>query len=1076
MSVTRPFATFWGKVVFILFAAVLVPSVASAKEPFQDNAFAEYQGNVENGKYLTAAAGCAACHASGNDPLLLGGGMKIENTMGNFFAPNITKTKIGSWTNAQFLNAVMRGVSPDGSNYYPVFPYLEYAGMKPEDVLDIKAYINSLEGSDNVPEPHAVSAQYRLRLYMARWKGAYFTTPDYQNAAASPQERGRYLVENVAACGHCHTANDPITWAPDTANPLGGARAVNGAITPDISAARMASVDEKAFTQAFFEQGHKLSGSAIADPLKQRYVAGWKALNEDDRIAILSYLSNKEIKKGPPPGTTKTASCEAVVAAADAPQDASALGVNAGAVDSFMRQYCTSCHGAGERYQGAFPALDLASIASNKAFVTPGNRNASGLYLSVSTRRMPTASPRPSDAEIEALGQWIDSLAASAQPETVGTVAPTPRGRDILAYRDYLSAINLDISAMQPADRPYARYFSYRELQNSMFACENMDAFMGRLNFYKAGFNKMLNSVSNGRRLIVPTPVADTRDMIVRVDLRDLNWTPELWERLVSEYQYGVDPASEPLLQPIALQTHTKIPLVRTDWLIAYAGKPAIYYDLLQLPKTIGEYERSIGIDVNRDIIEGRVLRAAFREGNSGVSEHNRMVERHDMPHGGYYWKSYDMAGSQGLQDLFKLPHGPLEIEAQLPEHLKAFHHDGGEMVFSLPNGMQGYYLSEANGQRLDIGPTSIVSNRNRPRSKGIEIVNARSCFDCHADGILRKADDMRTHIERSPNFTSKQQELLLKMYVTQPEMDRYYNADREKFVNALAQIGAAEQLATGGYRSLPGPGDAEIITWNADMYEDKLDMSRLAGEFDLTPEEFERRIIRTQEPVARSLAIDWITQLKSGEPIARKEVEENYAAFLYALTDLQPYRVVAPHQQAGQAGAQHVSAATPPKAVIPDYKLAPEDQAKVIRLAVKVGEQNVKVGDRLNFSVSTEQTCELQVFYIESDKTVEVIPQVMLGAETLHPGEQRQIPQPNTGNLVFNEPGYNETLLTHCVAPGGARLSKEKAQELALKHRSDFSRGIIAELAEPAPAHAQQPAAAPVIQPGVHTITFNVQ
>ena len=63
-------------------------------------------------------------------------------------------------------------------------------------------------------------------------------------------------------------------------------------------------------------------------------------------------------------------------------------------------------------------------------------------------------------------------------------------------------------------------------------------------------------------------------------------------------------------------------------------------------------------------------------------------------------------------------------------------------MIFSLQNGMQGYYLSTAEGDRLLVGPTSIVSFRNKPIGRGVEIVNARSCFDCHENGIIRKNDE----------------------------------------------------------------------------------------------------------------------------------------------------------------------------------------------------------------------------------------------------------------------------------------------------------------------------------------------
>ena len=174
---------------------------------------------------------------------------------------------------------------------------------------------------------------------------------------------------------------------------------------------------------------------------------------------------------------------------------------------------------------------------------------------------------------------------------------------------------------------------------------------------------------------------------------------------------------------------------MRADWFLANSSRPAIYHALLNLPKHIRELEHRLGINVDENILRNNVARAAFDRGASGVSANNRMVERHDLPQGGYYWKSYDFAGSFGLQSLRDFPHGPEEIH--LPLGLKAFRHDGGEMIFSLPNGLQGYYLSDNKGNRIDEGPEKIVSYQQRPKDKAPTIINGRSCIDCHADGIL---------------------------------------------------------------------------------------------------------------------------------------------------------------------------------------------------------------------------------------------------------------------------------------------------------------------------------------------------
>ena len=122
-----------------------------------------------------------------------------------------------------------------------------------------------------------------------------------------------------------------------------------------------------------------------------------------------------------------------------------------------------------------------------------------------------------------------------------------------------------------------------------------------------------------------------------------------------------------------------------------------LYHDILDLPETDRELETLLGVNAVENIRNAaghRVWRAGFSD--SGVSNNNRVVERHISRYGAY-WKSYDFAGSVGTQNIFT--------------HPLSFTHDGGEIVFNLPNGLQAYYLADAGGRRLDAAPIDIVSN-----------------------------------------------------------------------------------------------------------------------------------------------------------------------------------------------------------------------------------------------------------------------------------------------------------------------------------------------------------------------------
>ena len=95
-----------------LAVAAICPAGAFALDQFAPDAFGTYQPNAENGKVMFNAAGCGACHGSGDNTELLSGGMEMETAIGKFFAPNISAhpNGIGGWSNADFLNAVMVGL------------------------------------------------------------------------------------------------------------------------------------------------------------------------------------------------------------------------------------------------------------------------------------------------------------------------------------------------------------------------------------------------------------------------------------------------------------------------------------------------------------------------------------------------------------------------------------------------------------------------------------------------------------------------------------------------------------------------------------------------------------------------------------------------------------------------------------------------------------------------------------------------------------------------------------------------------------------------------------------------------
>ena len=89
---------------------------------------------AERGRYLAALGGCNDCHTPGSFfckrdmSRVLGGsevGFEIPG-LGTFYGPNLTpdkETGLGSWSEAEIVNALQRGVRPDGRELAPIMPW-----------------------------------------------------------------------------------------------------------------------------------------------------------------------------------------------------------------------------------------------------------------------------------------------------------------------------------------------------------------------------------------------------------------------------------------------------------------------------------------------------------------------------------------------------------------------------------------------------------------------------------------------------------------------------------------------------------------------------------------------------------------------------------------------------------------------------------------------------------------------------------------------------------------------------------------------------------------------------------------
>ena len=188
----------------------------------------QHTPNVENGRLVFYAGGCSSCHATPmqDDRTLLGGGEVLETPFGAFHVPNISphENGIGGWSTVDFVNAMVNGVSPEGVHLYPAFPYTSYRRMARTDLIDLKAFLDTLQPVDTVSQNHTLAFPYNVRRGLGLWKLRYLTATEFtpDPALSAVENRGAYLVNGPSHCGECHTPRDAF-GGMDTSRFLAGA-------------------------------------------------------------------------------------------------------------------------------------------------------------------------------------------------------------------------------------------------------------------------------------------------------------------------------------------------------------------------------------------------------------------------------------------------------------------------------------------------------------------------------------------------------------------------------------------------------------------------------------------------------------------------------------------------------------------------------------------------------------------------------------------------------------------------------------------------------------------------------------
>jgi mono/diheme cytochrome c family protein len=371
---------------------------ARAAEPSEET--------IVRGKALVLAADCTSCHTA--DPAKpFAGGKRIDTPFGAIYSPNITPdrdTGIGGWSEQDFYRALRSGVAPDGSRYYPAFPYPNFSKLTRDDILAIRAYLSTVAPVQNKAPPPALRFPLNFRVVMRVWNFFFFRPgilePDQQKG--TDWNRGRYLVEALGHCGACHTPKN-ILGADKRGRAYGGGM-VGDWFAPRLDGAERSGLKSWSVDDIVeYLQSGRNAKSHAGGLMAEVVVNSTSKMSEADAKAIAVYL------KGLPAGAPEVT--------VPAPTDAE---MNTG--KEVYNHNCVACHEVdGSSAPRVYPPLNgnallqSADPASTLRIILDGAQT-------VTTPRAPNTGSMPgyarqlSDQQIADVTNYIRNSWGNAAP------------------------------------------------------------------------------------------------------------------------------------------------------------------------------------------------------------------------------------------------------------------------------------------------------------------------------------------------------------------------------------------------------------------------------------------------------------------------------------------------------------------------------------------------------------------------------------------------------------------------------------------------------------------------------------
>ncbi len=255
---------------------------------------------IKRGEYVYRATGGCTCHS---DPaaseLSLAGGRPIETPFGTIYGTNLTpdpETGLGDWSEGDFIEAMTEGVSPDGKNYYPVFPYTSFTKIKRKDLSDLWAYLKTLAPVKKENKEPEFGIPYKFRASLTPWRALYFERGTYEPDPEKSAEwnRGAYISTALAHCGECHTPRKTLGAPDKDLYYAGSVEGPEGELAPNITPHEETGIGGWSQEDIvwFLQTAFKPDGDDSTGLMGEVITNGYVQLEASDLEAIAIYLKS----------------------------------------------------------------------------------------------------------------------------------------------------------------------------------------------------------------------------------------------------------------------------------------------------------------------------------------------------------------------------------------------------------------------------------------------------------------------------------------------------------------------------------------------------------------------------------------------------------------------------------------------------------------------------------------------------------------------------------------------------------------------------------------------------------------